>query len=105
MSLSPLGKRSLQALFRSNACADVSTGTQVCANRKDLRGSRALAEGMTIMRQSWLYSGLLCVPLLLATGGIAAAQHHAHVDPAADTAVQVRPAALKTVHWSDPAAW
>jgi cell migration-inducing and hyaluronan-binding protein len=57
------------------------------------------------MRQSWLYSGLLSVPLLLATSGGAAAQDHVHVDPAADTAVQARPAELKTVHWSDPAAW
>src|SRR5690606_38085481 len=61
--------------------------------------------GMTIMRQSWLFSGLLSVPLLLAAGGTAAAQGHAHVDPAADTAEQVRPAVLKTVRWSDPAAW
>jgi cell migration-inducing and hyaluronan-binding protein len=60
---------------------------------------------MTIMRQSWLYSGLLSVPLLMATGGIAVAQDHAHSDAAADTGVQARPAALKTVRWSDPKAW
>ena len=57
------------------------------------------------MRLSWLYSGVLCLPLLLATGGIAAAQDHAHADPAADPAVQARSAALETVRWSDPAAW
>jgi len=47
---------------------------------------------------------LLFVPLLLATGGTAAAQdHHAH--QAEDAAVQQRPSALRTVRWSDPAAW
>jgi cell migration-inducing and hyaluronan-binding protein len=60
---------------------------------------------MTIMRQSWLYSGLLSVPLLLAAGGIAAAQDHAHVDPAADTAVQAPAAAMRKVRWSDASAW
>ena len=58
-----------------------------------------------MMRQSWLYSGLLSVPLMLAAGGIAAAQDHVHMDPTADTAAHVRPAGLKTVRWSDPAAW
>jgi len=58
---------------------------------------------MTVMRHFWLYSGLLSVPLLLATGGIAFAQDHAH--DTADAAVQARPVALKTVRWSDPAAW
>ena len=57
---------------------------------------------MTIMRQSWLYSGLLSVPLLVATGGIAVAQDHAHSDPAVDAAVQGAPVAVR---WSDPAAW
>jgi cell migration-inducing and hyaluronan-binding protein len=60
---------------------------------------------MTIMRQSWLYSGLLSVPLLLAAGGIAAAQDHAHVDPAADTAVQAPAAVMRKVRWSDASAW
>src|SRR5690606_34146900 len=70
------------------------------------RGSRALPEsGVAIMGQSWLFSGLLSVPLLLATGGTATAQGHAHVDPAANTAEQGRPAVLKTVRWSDPSAW
>ncbi len=58
-----------------------------------------------MMRQSWLYSGLLSVPLLLAAGGIAAAQDHVHMDPTADSAAHVRPVGLKTVRWSDPAAW
>ena len=60
---------------------------------------------MTIMRQSWLYSGLLSVPLLMATGGIAVAQDHAHSDPAADAAVQAAPVALRKVRWSDASAW
>ena len=60
---------------------------------------------MTIMRQSWLYSGLLSVPLLMATGGIAVAQDHAHIDPAADTAVQTPAAAMRKVRWSDASAW
>ena len=58
-----------------------------------------------MMRQSWLFSGLLSVPLMFAAGGIAAAQDHVHMDPTADTAAHVRPAGLKTVRWSDPAAW
>ena len=57
---------------------------------------------MTIMRQSWLYSGLLSVPLLVATGGIAVAQDHAHSDPEVDAAVQGAAVAMR---WSDPGAW
>src|SRR5690606_23564332 len=64
-------------------------------------GSR---EGITHMRQSWLCSGLLSLPLLMATGGIAAAQDHAHGGPAADAAGQA-PAAMRQVRWSDPSAW
>ena len=57
------------------------------------------------MRQSGLYSGLLSVPLLMATGGIAVAQDHAHIDPAADTAVQTPAAVMRKVRWSDASAW
>ena len=60
---------------------------------------------MTIMRQSWLYSGPFCVPLLMATGGIAVAQDHAHTDAAADAAVQAPAAAMRKVRWSDVSAW
>ena len=50
------------------------------------------------MRRSWLYSGLLSVPLLMATGGIAVAQDHAdHVAAPAQIA--------RTVMWSDASAW
>lgn len=57
------------------------------------------------MRQSWLYSGLLSVPLLMATGGIAVAQDHVHVDSGADAAVQAPAAAMRKVRWSDASAW
>jgi len=70
-------------------------------NKADIRSR----EGITIMRQSWLHSGLLSVPLLLAAGGTAVAQDHAHVDPAADTAVQTPAAAMRKVRWSDASAW
>ncbi len=53
------------------------------------------------MRKSWLYSGLLSVPLLMATGGIATAQDHGH-----DTAAETAPAEItRTVKWSDRSAW
>ncbi|MBO9574866.1 MAG: G8 domain-containing protein [Sphingobium sp.] len=50
------------------------------------------------MRKSWLYSGLLSVPLLMATGGIAIAQDHAH-DMAAPAQI------TRTMMWSDASAW
>jgi G8 domain-containing protein len=53
---------------------------------------------MTIMRKSWLCSGLLSVPLLMATGGTAVAQDHQH-DMAAPAQIS------RTVMWSDAAAW
>jgi cell migration-inducing and hyaluronan-binding protein len=60
---------------------------------------------MAIMRKPWLYFGLLSVPLLTTTGGIAVAQDHAHIDPTADTAVQTPAAAMRKVRWSDASAW
>jgi hypothetical protein len=41
----------------------------------------------------------------MATGGIAVAQDHAHVDSVADTAVQAPAAAMRKVRWSDASAW
>src|SRR5690606_4682433 len=53
------------------------------------------------MRKSWLYSGLLSVPLLMATGGIATAQDHGH-----DTAAETASADItRTMNWSDRSAW
>jgi len=51
------------------------------------------------------YSALGASLLLLATGTGATAQDHAHVDLAADTAVQASADTRKAVRWSDPAAW
>src|SRR5690606_15418154 len=73
--------------------------------RNDNMANTRSREGMTNMRRSWLYSGLLSLPLVMATGGTAAAQDHAHVDPAADAAAEAPVAAKRKVRWSDPAAW
>ena len=62
------------------------------------RGSHESGIGDAMMRKSWLYSGVLPVSLLLATGGTAVAQDHAH-DVAAPAQI------TRTVMWSDASAW
>jgi len=51
----------------------------------------------------FLFASLLPATLVLSAGSVAAQESHAHA--AADVPAQTRPAALKTVRWSDPAAW
>ena len=54
-------------------------------------------------RPSWyLFASLIPATLMLGTASGAATQEsHAH----ADAVPEARPAALRTVRWSDPAAW
>src|SRR5690606_21828994 len=94
--------RKATSLFAGTLAKPCHSGHSLRKQQR-LRAHGVLAEGMTIMRLSWLYSGFLSMPLLLATGGVAAAQDHAHFDPAAADAAA--PVAVKTVRWSDPAAW
>src|SRR5690606_36055489 len=88
-------------LHRIDAWQSGLTAANSCANRQ--RDS-VLREGMDVMR--WptrlpLVSLLCPASLLGASGGAAAQESHAHADEGAEAA----PAAVKTVRWSDPAAW
>ena len=66
-------------------------------------------EGINVMRlpaRLLLVSSLLPVSLLSLGSGVAAQENHghAHADAAADAAARA-PSTVKTVRWSDPAAW
>src|SRR5690606_38225883 len=69
------------------------------------RGAQVPTGEINIMRKRpglHLFASLIPATLMLGAGtGVAAQEHHAH----ADSAQPAPAAAVKTMRWSDPAAW